>query len=48
MEEVQSLADDIGVIYNGKLIFSGSKVEFESVSDSNSYDDTLINLIDNS
>ena len=48
MEEVQSLADDIGVIYNGKLIFSGSKVEFESLSDSNSYDDTLINLIDNS
>ena len=47
MEEVQSLADDIGVIYNGKLIFSGSKVEFESLSDSNSYDDTLINLIDN-
>ena len=48
MEEVQSLADDIGVIYNGKLIFSGSKVEFESLSDSSSYDDTLINLIDNS
>ena len=48
MEEVQSLADDIGVIYNGKIIFSGSKVEFESLSDSNSYDDTLINLIDNS
>ena len=48
MEEVHSLADDIGVIYNGKLIFSGSKVEFESLSDSNSYDDTLINLIDNS
>ena len=48
MEEVQSLADDIGVLYNGKLIFSGSKVEFESLSDSNSYDDTLINLIDNS
>ena len=48
MEEVQSLADDIGVIYNGKLIFSGSKVEFESLSDLNSYDDTLINLIDNS
>ena len=48
MEEVQSLADDIGVIYNGKLIFSGSKVEFESLSDSNSYDDTLISLIDNS
>ena len=48
MEEVQSLADDIGVIYNGKLIFSGSKVEFESLSDSTSYDDTLINLIDNS
>ena len=48
MEEVQSLADDIGVIYNGELIFSGSKVEFESLSDSNSYDDTLINLIDNS
>ena len=48
MEEVQSLADDIGVIYNGKLIFSGSKLDFESLSDSNSYDDTLINLIDNS
>ena len=48
MEEGQSLADDIGVIYNGKLIFSGSKVEFESLSDSNSYDDTLISLIDNS
>ena len=48
MEEVQSLAGDIGVLYNGKLIFSGSKVEFESLSDSNSYDDTLINLIDNS
>ena len=48
MEEVQSLADDISVIYNGELIFSGSKVEFESLSDSNSYDDTLINLIDNS
>ena len=48
MEEVQSLADDIGVIYDGKLIFSGSKVEFESLSDSNSYDDTLISLIDNS
>ena len=48
MEEVQSLADDIGVIYNGKLIFSGTKLDFESLSDSSSYDDTLINLIDNS
>ena len=48
MEEVQSLADDIGVIYNGKLIFSGKKPDFESISNSSSYDDTLINLIDNS
>jgi ABC-type multidrug transport system ATPase subunit len=48
MEEVQSLADDIGVIYNGKLIFSGTKLDFESLSDSSSYDDTLINLTDNS
>ncbi len=48
MEEVQSLADDIGVIYNGKLIFNGTKSDFESLSDSASYDDTLINLIDNS
>ena len=47
MEEIQSLADDIGVIYNGKLIFSGTKQDFESLSDSLSYDDTLINLIDN-
>ena len=49
MEEVQSLADDIGVIYNGKLIFSGTKNDFESLTpDSQSYDDTLINLIDKS
>ena len=48
MEEVQSLADDIGVIYNGKLIFNGPKSDFESLSDLASYDDTLINLIDNS
>ena len=48
MEEVQSLADDIGVIYNGKLIFNGTKSDFESLSDLASYDDTLINLIDNS
>ena len=32
MEEVQSLADDIGVIYNGKLIFSGTKNDFESLT----------------
>ena len=49
MEEVQSLADDIGVIYNGELIFSGTKNDFESLTpDSQSYDDTLINLIDKS
>ena len=49
MEEVQSLADDIGVIYNGKLIFSGTKNDFEALTpDSQSYDDTLINLIDKS
>ena len=48
MEEVQSLADDIGVIYNGKLIFNGTKSDFESLSDITSYDDTLINLIDKS
>ena len=49
MEEVQSLADDIGVIYNGKLIFSGTKNDFESLTpDSQSYDDTLISLIDKS
>ena len=48
MEEVQSLADDIGVIFNGKLIFSGTKIDFEALSDSLSYDDNLINLIDNS
>ena len=49
MEEVQSLADDIGVIYNGKLIFSGLKNDFEAlIPDSQSYDDTLINLIDKS
>ena len=49
MEEVQSLADDIGVIYNGELIFSGTKNDFESsMPDSQSYDDTLINLIDKS
>ena len=47
MEEVQSLADNIGVIYNGKLIFSGSKTDFESTTDSDSYDDILIKLIDN-
>ena len=47
MEEVQSLDDDIGVIYNGKLIFSGTKNDFEGLNpDSQSYDDTLINLID--
>ena len=38
----------IGAALANKIIFSGSKVEFESLSDSNSYDDTLINLIDNS
>ena len=47
MEEVQSLADNIGVIYNGKLIFSGSKTDFESKIDSVSYDDILIKLITN-
>ena len=47
MEEVQSLADDIGIIYNGKMIFSGSKNDFESKMDSVSYDDTLIKMIDN-
>jgi len=47
MEEVQSLADDIGVIYNGELIFSGTKNDFEGLNpNSQSYDDTLINLID--
>ena len=49
MEEVQSLADAIGVIYNGKLIFSGTKNDFESLeAEPKSYDDTLINLIDQS
>ena len=49
MEEVQSLADDIGVIYNGELIFSGTKNDFEDLNlESQSYDDTLINLIDRS
>ena len=45
MEEVQSLADNIGVIYNGKIIFFGSKTDFESRMDSVSYDDTLIQMI---
>ena len=47
MEEVKTLADDIGIIYNGKMIFSGSKDDFESEMDSFSYDDTLIKLIEN-
>ena len=47
MEEVQSLADDIVIIYNGKIIFSGSKNDFESKMDLVSYDDTLIKMIDN-
>ena len=47
MEEVKTLADDIGIIYNGKMIFSGSKDDFESEMDSVSYDDTLIKLIEN-
>ena len=47
MEEVQSLADDIVIIYNGKMIFSGSKNDFESKMDLVSYDDTLIKMIDN-
>ena len=45
MEEVQSLADDIGVIYNGKIIFCDSKENFESQMESNSYDDNLIKMI---
>ena len=47
MEEVKTLADDIGIIYNGKMIFSSSKDDFESEMDSVSYDDTLIKLIEN-
>ena len=47
MEEVKTLADDIGVIYNGKMIFSGSKSDFDAEMESTSYDDTLINLIEN-
>ena len=47
MEEVKTLADDIGVIYNGKMIFSGSKSNFDTGMESTSYDDTLINLIEN-
>ena len=47
MEEVKTLADNIGIIYNGKMIFSGSKADFESEMDSVSYDDTLIKLIEN-
>jgi len=48
MEEVQSLADDIGVIYNGKMIFCDSKDSFESQMESNSYDDNLIKMISSS
>ena len=47
MEEVKTLADDIGIIYNGTMIFSVSKDDFESEMDSVSYDDTLIKLIEN-
>ena len=47
MEEVQTLADDIGVIYNGKMIFTGSRNDFESNMESASYDDTLVRLIEN-
>ena len=47
MEEVKTLADDIGVIYNGKMIFSGSKSDFDAEMESSSYDNTLINLIEN-
>ena len=38
---------NIVIIYNGKIIFSGSKNDFESKMDSVSYDDTLIKIIDN-
>ena len=38
---------NIGIIYNGEMIFSGSKADFESEIDSASYDDTLIKLIEN-
>ena len=48
MEEVQSLADDIGVIYNGEMIFCDSKENFESQMESNSYDDSLIKMISSS
>ena len=46
MEEVQALVDDIGIIFNGKMIFSGTKEDFEKQKESKSYDDELIRIIE--
>lgn len=45
MSEVQQLCDDIAIIHQGKIFFSGSKDEFESQMTHDSYEDEFIHLV---
>ncbi len=45
MGEVQTLCDDIAIIHNGRLFFSGSKEEFEGQMTHSTYEDEFIHLV---
>lgn len=45
MGEVQTLCDDIAIIHNGRMYFSGSKEEFEGQMTHSTYEDEFIHLV---
>jgi sodium transport system ATP-binding protein len=45
MGEVQTLCDDIAIIHNGRMFFSGSKEEFEGQMTHSTYEDEFIHLV---
>ncbi len=45
MGEVQTLCDDIAIIHNGRVFFSGSKEEFEGQMTHSTYEDEFIHLV---
>ena len=45
MSEVQQLCDDIAIIHNGRLFYSGSREEFEGQMQTASYEDEFIRLV---
>lgn len=45
MSDVQLLCDDIAIIHEGRLFFSGSKADFEAQMTQSSYEDEFVRLV---